>query len=60
MCPKIGTTRHFTAFQLWKEDKTKLISEIQLAKDQEEKRWGLLIARITSKASHNWDNISLT
>jgi hypothetical protein len=34
-----------------KENKTKLISEMQVAKDQEEKRGGLLIARITSKAS---------
>jgi hypothetical protein len=28
----------FKAFQLWMEDKTKLISEIQFVKDQEEKR----------------------
>ena len=32
---KLAHWEIFKAFKLWKEDKAKLISEIQLAKDQE-------------------------
>jgi hypothetical protein len=51
MCPKVGTTRHFKAFQLWKEDKITLTSETILQKHLEEKIEGLLIAKITKRAS---------
>jgi hypothetical protein len=35
---KLALRDTFKALQLWKEDKSILISEIQLANDQEEKR----------------------
>jgi hypothetical protein len=35
---KLALRDTFKAFQLWKEDRSILISEIELANDQEEKR----------------------
>jgi hypothetical protein len=42
---KLAHQKNFKVFQLCKEDKTRLISEIHLAKDQEEKRGELFTAK---------------
>ena len=48
---KLALRDIFKVFQLWKEDKTKLMSAIQLEKIQEENKKGQIIANTTNKAS---------
>ena len=56
---KLAHLETFEAFRLGKEDKTTLMSAIQLAKDQEEKMGGLLIAETTKRASPSRQKLSL-
>jgi hypothetical protein len=52
---KFAHLETFEAYQLWKEIKSKLISEITLAKDQEEKREGWFMASFNfSFNSSSW------